>query len=123
MKTRKNPLYQTWADMKRRCSDPSRPDFVRYGGRGIRVCDRWQTFANFEADMRPRPPGTTLDRKDNNRGYDPDNCVWATRTRQQTNRRDTRLVHNVPLRTWAVILKCSVNTIRQRYQRGCITRR
>jgi hypothetical protein len=85
----KTPEFSIWTDMLRRCSDPRRPEFKHYGGRGITVCDRWrESFANFLADMGPRPsPGLTLDRRDNDGNYEPGNCRWATVLEQNRNRR------------------------------------
>jgi len=82
-----SPTYQTWCEMKRRCQDVNRHDYERYGGRGIKICERWQDFANFLKDMGVRPPGKTLDRVDNSKGYEPSNCRWATRKEQIQNRR------------------------------------
>lgn len=84
----KHPLYHTHANMLDRCLNPNSTAFHNYGGRGITVCERWLSFANFVVDMGPRPtPFHTLERKDNDDGYHPDNCAWATRTTQALNRR------------------------------------
>ena len=83
-----HPLYQIHADMFSRCTNPLSPSWDNYGGRGIAVCQRWRDFRLFVADMGPRPTALhTLDRRNNDRGYSPDNCRWATRTEQCVNRR------------------------------------
>lgn len=80
-------LYLTWCSMNWRCNNPRRKDYPHYGGRGVTVCQRWRTFANFEKDMGPHPgKGWTLDRVDNNQGYRPGNCRWASVTEQNRNR-------------------------------------
>lgn len=81
------PTYRVWAEMRRRCSDTGRQGYKNYGGRGIKVCERWLDYTNFLADMGERPNGLSLDRKDNDGNYEPDNCRWATRHQQVLNRR------------------------------------
>lgn len=79
--------YEAWKNMRRRCTEPTNKRWESYGGRGITVCDRWQSFENFYNDIGPRPPGHTLDRTDNDGNYEPGNCTWATRSQQNKNRR------------------------------------
>jgi hypothetical protein len=84
--------YTSWALMKDRCVNKNYRRSDRYMGRGITVCKRWQGFENFLADMGERPPGLTLDRIDNDKGYFPGNCRWATWTQQQRNKSNNRLL-------------------------------
>lgn len=80
--------YNTWVNMRRRCNNPSATQWKYYGGRGVKVCDRWSLFANFLADMGERPEGKTIDRYPNPSGnYEPGNCRWATVIQQRNNRR------------------------------------
>lgn len=88
------PVYMAWADMVHRCSNPDHKRWPDYGGRGITVCERWRDFANFYADMGERPSGLTLDRIDNERGYEPSNCRWASRSTQSKNRRPSAYAGN-----------------------------
>lgn len=86
-----SPTYRSWNSMRGRCNNPNDPSYADYGARGITVCERWQVFENFLADMGERPDGTTIDRKDNNGNYDKDNCHWNTIQNQNRNRRTTKL--------------------------------
>lgn len=81
------PTYGSWASMRQRCMDPSAMSYSYYGGRGITVCERWNSYANFLADMKERPVGTSIDRLDNDLGYFKENCRWATPKEQAANRR------------------------------------
>lgn len=91
-----HPVYTTWRGMKERCENPKHKDFRSYGGRGIKVCDRWLDFKNFRDDMLPSwKPKLSIDRKDVNGNYDPSNCQWAdTETQSVSSRHALKIPYN-----------------------------
>jgi hypothetical protein len=117
--------YYAWIDMRRRCNDPKRPQYPRYGGRGISVCDRWNaSFADFIADVGEAPSkGAILDRIDNDGNYEPANVKWSTPTESTNNREVTKHVvvegERMPVEQAAKRLGCSGAAIRDRLRRGC----
>lgn len=109
--------------MKQRCLNPNRPDYARYGGRGIQICPRWRdSFDNFLADMGEPKPGESLDRLNNDLGYAPENCRWATDTEQANNKRTTRrLTYDGRTRTlaeWARLTSIGRGTLAWRLREG-----
>ena len=105
------PIYKTWMSMKERCQKEYAPNYANYGGRGIKVCERWETFENFYQDMGEPIKGMSLDRIDNDGDYSPQNCKWSTAKEQTNNRRNNHPIsfngatHN--LKEWATILGIS----------------
>ncbi len=89
---RQSPTYSTWMCMRRRCYEPSMNDYMRYGGRGISVCERWENFENFLADMGERPSGHVIDRIDPKGNYEPKNCRWITYKESAIHRSSTKWV-------------------------------
>lgn len=92
MKVVDHPLFSTWANMRGRCLSPTNKNFDRYGGRGIYICERWNDFGTFVSDVGEKPANSTLDRKDNDGPYSPENCRWISKKQQSRNRHDTVLL-------------------------------
>lgn len=111
----------SWNSMIRRCKYPSMEDYGRYGGKGIRVCERWESFQNFLDDMGNRPRGKTLDRIDNDGHYEPHNCRWATLSQQVRNSRKARYIthggRTMTIGDWSVSLGINRQTIQMRLDR------
>lgn len=121
--TGETPEYSCWCDMKRRCISPKRKDFKNYGGRGIRVCERWLIFENFFADMGTKPsPAHSIERRDNDGNYCTENCYWATRKEQRRNTSRSRKItfegKTLSLFDWADLMKMSQIVLQMRLKRG-----
>ena len=119
----KHPLYKTWASMKTRCTNKKFRNFNIYGGKGITVCKRWESFESFAADMGDRPSKFhTLDRIDGNKGYEPENVRWADRLTQARNTTRVKLVDFMGesrcLSEWARLLNINIWTLRARIKNG-----
>lgn len=114
--------HNVWVGMRQRCQNPNSPVFSDYGGRGIRVCDRWQVFDSFLADMGEAPPGMSIERVNNNGNYEPGNCVWATPMEQMHNRRTTTFYsfngETMSLQEWGRSIGVPYPTMWHRYKIG-----
>jgi len=119
----KRPEYSVWKAMRQRCSNIHSPDYPNYGGRGITVCERWNSsFENFIADIGSIPPGMSLDRIDNNQGYSPENCRLTTNAVQGRNKRTNKLLtyngETKPLVDWSIETGICAETISRRVDNG-----
>lgn len=110
--------YTTWHSMKARCLNPNNASYINYGGRGITISYRWRKFENFLADMGERPAGKSLERIDNNKGYSPENCRWATSEEQNRNTRQNRILtfkgESCCLKEWSEKIGIKYTTLRTR---------
>lgn len=117
-----NPTYSTWVRMWQRCTNPKNERWASYGGRGISVCERWLKFENFLADMGKKPKERSIDRINNDLGYSPDNCRWATSDEQMNNTSRVRLLtahgKTQSLTQWAKELGIPYMTIVKRADGG-----
>ena len=116
-------VHNTWKSMIQRCTDQRADSFPRYGGRGITVCERWRTFENFYADMGAPPTlRHSIERRNNNGNYEPDNCCWATLKEQQNNRSDNRFMTigaaTMTIQQWADSTGVPGSRIRKRLDAG-----
>lgn len=119
----KTSEYNIWAGMVARCNNPNKHNYYKYGGRGITVCKRWLKFENFYKDMGPRPTlKHEIDRKDNNKGYFPGNCRWATRSENNRNTRHNHLLtykgETKCIAAWSEETGIHEGTLRTRIRKG-----
>lgn len=116
--------YATWRHIITRCTDTNDPTYPRYGGRGIKMCDRWRdSYLSFLSDMGRRPSDWhSIDRIDNNGDYEPANCKWSTAKEQANNRRSNRIIEfaglKMNLNQWAIHLGISRKALSSRFHRG-----
>ena len=127
--SKKTPEYRTWCMMNCRCFNVNDPAYKSYGGRGITVCGRWKEgdgirtgFQCFIEDMGPRPKGLSLDRIDNNKGYEKSNCQWSSPRDQARNRRSSHLItfdgQTKTLMEWSEIYNIKNGTLWRRLKIG-----
>lgn len=113
------PYYQ-WENIVGRCTRTKNVAYKDYGGRGITICERWMKFENFYEDMGEKPEGKSIDRIDNNKGYSPENCRWATLTEQMRNRRNNRMIEICGIKKclseWCETLNIEHNEMQRMYK-------
>lgn len=116
--------YHSWTGLIQRCTNPNHPRYTDYGGRGITVCERWRnSFIDFLADMGKKPtPDHSIERKNNDDGYHPDNCRWATTSEQNQNTRVvSKYTHDgktLSVRHWAELVGMSRSALSSRLRLG-----
>jgi hypothetical protein len=116
------PEYTVWKLMRQRCMNINEPRFKDYGGRGISICERWNSFENFYADIGRRPSGASIERIHNQLGYSPGNCRWANSMEQANNKRNNHLLtangETMTMAQWARRIGIDYATLKQRIRRG-----
>jgi hypothetical protein len=122
MSGNKPGIYKIWGNIKQRCTNPEHPRYADYGGRGITMCERWLNFEAFFADVGERPSDLTLDRIDNNKGYEPNNVRWVSRADNNRNSRRCVMVEisgvEKPINVWCREFGVSYGTFKQRRRNG-----
>ena len=117
-----SPTYRTWQAMVTRCTNVSVKSYEDYGARGIAVYAGWLLFENFLADMGEKPPGMSIERMDNNLGYSPDNCKWATKIEQARNTRANKFItykeQRMTQAELALLIGHNQSTVSYRMRRG-----
>jgi hypothetical protein len=118
--------HTSWRQMLDRCSNPKNKGYSNYGGKGIAVCSRWESFEAFLEDMGPRPSAAhSLDRIDSEGDYEPGNCRWATKKEQARNRSTNHWIEHggrkMVLSDWALFVGLNKNTLCERFRRGWST--
>jgi hypothetical protein len=118
-----HPIFSRWTSMLDRCCNPRHRQYKHYGGRGITVCERWrESVVHFYADMGDPPPGMSLERRNNNLGYSPENCYWATPQQQLRNTRVNHILtyngESHPIIVWAEKLNVTWDMLASRVKRG-----
>lgn len=112
-----SPTWNSWRSMIDRCTNSAHPKYKNYGGRGISVDLAWMDFTQFLRDVGERPPNTTLDRIDNDRGYTPSNCRWADKIHQANNKSSVVIIQGQPIMYWVAMSGIKESTIRERVRR------
>ena len=119
----KSSEYYSWVSMRKRCLNPKHKSYKDYGGRGIAICERWNSYDNFIFDMGRKPTKShSIERIDNNKGYSPENCKWGTKEEQSNNQRSNRILEwngqSMTLSKWAKKRKMSTAILSYRLKRG-----
>jgi hypothetical protein len=116
---KRSSLYNTWLSIRQRCNNPKHSSYKDYGGRGIKLCERWNNFDAFKLDVGEKPaPYMQINRIDNNGDYEPGNVEWATPSQNANNRRSSRLIEykgrTMTLREWCDELNLLYPIMKQR---------